>query len=160
MQARLLGQAEIGTWVHPRASHCLASVTTNGLGSYIWGTVGSGITSHPWWWRLRWSSKHFLLFIWCGWSPEKILLNPVTAKASDRTLSSIMLIHPGNICVLICPPPFSHKVKTVIVLSCSCFFSFHLSCQTPHGGKGPYSNMGRVAESPTCLTVFTLIFGC
>jgi hypothetical protein len=41
--------------------------------------------SHPWWRGTRWFSKRrFLLFIWNGWLPEKILLNPVAAKASDH----------------------------------------------------------------------------
>jgi hypothetical protein len=43
---------------------------------YIWGTVGSGIISHPWWWGLRWFSKRqFLLYIWCGCLPKRILLH-------------------------------------------------------------------------------------
>jgi hypothetical protein len=53
---------------------------------YIWGTVVSGMTPYVWWWSPRWSSKRrFLLFIWRGWLPEKILLNPVAAKASYHT---------------------------------------------------------------------------
>jgi hypothetical protein len=57
----------------------------------IWGTVVSVIISHPWWRGPKRSSKRrFLLFIWRGWLPDKILLNPVTAKASDHMSSSYL----------------------------------------------------------------------
>jgi hypothetical protein len=52
----------------PPTSLLLASQCCNEWSREIWGTAGSGITSHPCWWRPRWSSKHrFLLFTWCGW---------------------------------------------------------------------------------------------
>jgi hypothetical protein len=54
--------------------------------------MGSSITSHPWWWGPRWSSKRqFLLFIWHGWLPEKIWVNPVANKASDHRRKSVPL---------------------------------------------------------------------